>query len=228
MDLSLGFRTYHYDRLHKAVIMSSLILATNLLPLDADERTVAEFSEATRIESLCDRHVDVIRDVMLESHQANWHLRNREQAGDRAAKESIYFRAYAAGIHRHCPDLLDTTELKSMALAHRIQRGFWDRPMGSPTSRMRFDISNRANAFKESLDILQTRPVGDFCCGVSVAFLSEKGSDFGGVRREWFTLITREILSPSMGLFQEDPDTRKISIATRANRRSGKKAHVVA
>lgn len=35
-----------------------------------------------------------------------------------------------------------------------------------------------------------------------VAFLGEEGSDFGGVRREWYHLITLEMINPQYGIFE--------------------------
>ncbi len=35
-----------------------------------------------------------------------------------------------------------------------------------------------------------------------IEFLGEKGLDYGGVQREWFFLLSREMFNPYYGLFE--------------------------
>ncbi|RYG52362.1 hypothetical protein EON67_01405, partial [archaeon] len=43
---------------------------------------------------------------------------------------------------------------------------------------------------------------------LKVEFAGEEGIDAGGVRREFFSLISRQLFSPDFGMFTEDRDTR--------------------
>jgi ubiquitin-protein ligase E3 A len=45
---------------------------------------------------------------------------------------------------------------------------------------------------------------------LQVIFAGEEGLDAGGVRKEFFTLITRQLFSPEFGMFVEQPDTRTL------------------
>lgn len=41
-------------------------------------------------------------------------------------------------------------------------------------------------------------------------FLGEEGEDAGGVRKEFFLVLTRALLDPSYGMFKEYGDTHRI------------------
>eukprot|EP01138_Halocafeteria_seosinensis_P016330 gb/GECG01016661.1/.p1 GENE.gb/GECG01016661.1/~~gb/GECG01016661.1/.p1 ORF type:complete len:826 (+),score=108.45 gb/GECG01016661.1/:1-2478(+) len=43
-----------------------------------------------------------------------------------------------------------------------------------------------------------------------VTFIGEPGLDEGGVRKEFFLLMVRQVFSPAFGMFKEDPDTKLI------------------
>ena len=40
-----------------------------------------------------------------------------------------------------------------------------------------------------------------------VSFIGEEGEDAGGVKKEFFTLLLQEILSPDFGMFVEDDES---------------------
>ena len=44
--------------------------------------------------------------------------------------------------------------------------------------------------------------------GLRIEFLGEEGLDSGGLRKEWFLLLVREVFDPDYGLFVYDEDTR--------------------
>jgi E3 ubiquitin-protein ligase HECTD2 len=49
---------------------------------------------------------------------------------------------------------------------------------------------------------------GDIKKGLKIDFVGEEGVDAGGLRKEWFLLLTREIFDPDHGLFVYDEDSR--------------------
>lgn len=69
----------------------------------------------------------------------------------------------------------------------------------------RIDIS-RKRIFEESFRVIaQTQP-RDLKKRLLVKFKGEEGLDYGGVAREWFYLLSREILNPVHGLFKYTSD----------------------
>jgi hypothetical protein len=48
---------------------------------------------------------------------------------------------------------------------------------------------------------------------LKVVFQGEEGIDAGGVRREFFSLITRQLFTPDFGMFSEEADTRYLWFA---------------
>jgi E3 ubiquitin-protein ligase HECTD2 len=48
---------------------------------------------------------------------------------------------------------------------------------------------------------------GDIKKGLRIDFVGEEGIDAGGLRKEWFLLLTREIFDPNHGLFVYDDDS---------------------
>ena len=49
---------------------------------------------------------------------------------------------------------------------------------------------------------------GDIKKGLRIDFIGEEGIDAGGLRKEWFLLLTREIFDPNHGLFVYDEDSQ--------------------
>ena len=69
----------------------------------------------------------------------------------------------------------------------------------------RIDI-NRKRIFEESFRIISQMQPRDLKKRLLVKFRGEEGLDYGGVAREWFYLLSREILNPVHGLFQYTSD----------------------
>ena len=44
------------------------------------------------------------------------------------------------------------------------------------------------------------------CCRYSVVFTGEEGVDAGGVTREWYAVMSREMFNPQFSLFQPVPE----------------------
>jgi hypothetical protein len=45
---------------------------------------------------------------------------------------------------------------------------------------------------------------------LKVKFQNEEGLDAGGVRKEFFALMTKQLFTPDFGMFTEDPDTNML------------------
>lgn len=65
----------------------------------------------------------------------------------------------------------------------------------------KIDIRRR-KIFEESFRIISQMSSRDLKKRLNVRFKGEEGVDFGGVAREWFYLLSREMLNPVHGLFQ--------------------------
>lgn len=62
---------------------------------------------------------------------------------------------------------------------------------------------HRHNLVQESFEALEKRE-SDLKKGLRIEFIGEPGIDAGGLRKEWFLLLTRELFSPQTGLFIEE------------------------
>lgn len=69
----------------------------------------------------------------------------------------------------------------------------------------RIDI-NRKRIFEESFRAVSQLQPRDLKKRLLIKFRGEEGLDYGGVAREWFYLLSREILNPNHGLFQYTSD----------------------
>lgn len=69
----------------------------------------------------------------------------------------------------------------------------------------RIDI-NRKRIFEESFRVVSQMQPRDLKKRLLIKFRGEEGLDYGGVAREWFYLLSREILNPNHGLFQYTSD----------------------
>ena len=59
----------------------------------------------------------------------------------------------------------------------------------------------RENLFMDSLNLVGALDANTLTGRLSIKFEGEKGLDYGGMSREWFLELSREILSPERGLF---------------------------
>lgn len=65
----------------------------------------------------------------------------------------------------------------------------------------------REHILEDSFQLFETRE-NDLRKAIRVKFLGEPGIDVGGVRKEWFLLLMRELFSESKKLFEEDEDSK--------------------
>jgi len=77
---------------------------------------------------------------------------------------------------------------------------------GTPPNRI---VINRDKLIQDSLEQLQYLNGRQLRNKLKVAFRGEQGVDEGGVRKEYFTLLVREIMDVQYGMFYENPETRQ-------------------
>lgn len=65
----------------------------------------------------------------------------------------------------------------------------------------RIDVS-RKKIFQDSYRVLSQLQPRDLRKRLLIKFRGEEGLDYGGVAREWFYLLSKQVLSPAYGLFQ--------------------------
>jgi E3 ubiquitin ligase SMURF1/2 len=65
---------------------------------------------------------------------------------------------------------------------------------------------NRKRIFEESFRAVSQMEPRDLKKRLLIKFRGEEGLDYGGVAREWFYLLSKEILNPNHGLFQYTSD----------------------
>lgn len=76
----------------------------------------------------------------------------------------------------------------------------------SPYLMIRVD---RNNLLQESLAVLESNE-SNFKKAIRVEFVDEPGVDAGGLKKEWFLLLTRALFDPNAGYFSEEEDSGKI------------------
>jgi len=86
---------------------------------------------------------------------------------------------------------------------------------------------SRAELFESSFMAVTSLAREDLSRRFKVAFVGEDGSDFGGVRREWYSLVTQEIVKPELGMFEPtDGDEYSYQLATHIDTKGGHEAIV--
>lgn len=71
-------------------------------------------------------------------------------------------------------------------------------------------VVERNNFLRDSFEQFKTIPDLDLRMEIKIHFLNEICNDAGGLIREWFTILTEELFSPSFGLFKKT-NTSEIS-----------------
>ncbi|ESO02744.1 hypothetical protein HELRODRAFT_112481 [Helobdella robusta] len=77
----------------------------------------------------------------------------------------------------------------------------------APTGHCRLEI-NRNNIFTESFRQIMRKRATDCYKRLLVKFKGEEGIDYGGIAREWLSLLSKEMFNPAFGLFQYTRDNQ--------------------
>ncbi|KAL2265395.1 hypothetical protein VTJ83DRAFT_6495 [Remersonia thermophila] len=94
----------------------------------------------------------------------------------------------------------------------RARDAFFDSILSNRLAQQVFLLSVRRDCLVEDSLRAVSEAVGagggDLKKALRVRFLGEEGLDAGGLRKEWFLLLVREVFSPEHGLFLYDEDSR--------------------
>lgn len=74
------------------------------------------------------------------------------------------------------------------------------RQLQNDTEPLTITVS-RDSLFKDSLELVGALDAATLTGRLSIKYEGEKGLDYGGMSREWFLELSREILAPAQGLF---------------------------
>ena len=96
-----------------------------------------------------------------------------------------------------------------------LMRAFWDPEMRAKrfanAQKFLLEIS-RDNILEDSLQkIVHLQPINGhdpLKMPISIRFENEPGIDEGGVRKEYFSLVIKELLSPNYGMFRYNEDVQ--------------------
>ena len=78
-------------------------------------------------------------------------------------------------------------------------------------------VVNRTRAFSDALQLLNNATAASLSVLPGVRFLGESGTDAGGLRRDWFSMVTRLVFGanstdPAGGLFAPKEGTEYIEL----------------
>jgi hypothetical protein len=100
-------------------------------------------------------------------------------------------------ILKHLPMLLDFENRKSLFRKELSKR---DRSSGHNRSTLQI-LVKRGQVYSDSFRHLNYRSADELKAKLSVKFEGEEGADYGGLTREWYLVLSREMLNPDIGLF---------------------------
>lgn len=107
-----------------------------------------------------------------------------------------------------CPFMLDTaSKAHIIQVAAEIeQRHQFHQAAGGGDIPFLIIRVRRTNMVEDTMNQMARMPKGEFRKPLKVQFVGEEGVDAGGVRKEYFLLMLRQLLDPSYGMFREcDP-----------------------
>lgn len=92
----------------------------------------------------------------------------------------------------------------------RVQDAMMTRSLLTVTSPYLILKVNRDNLIEDSLQLLVRASPETLKKPLKVKFIGEEGIDEGGVQKEFFQILIRQLLDPAFGMFTEDEDTRTL------------------
>ena len=114
---------------------------------------------------------------------------------------------------RFCPDQFDSRAERIAAMYEAIFRALYPQPPAVLISL----VVNRTRAFSDALQLLNNATAASLSVLPGVRFLGESGTDAGGLRRDWFSMVTRLVFGanstdPAGGLFAPKEGTEYIEL----------------
>lgn len=92
----------------------------------------------------------------------------------------------------------------------RVQDAMMTRSLLTASSPYLILKVNRDNLIEDSLQLLVRASPETLKKPLKVKFIGEEGIDEGGVQKEFFQILIRQLLDPAFGMFTEDEDTRTL------------------
>lgn len=124
---------------------------------------------------------------------------HREKRRQKAAEHERSLPKYKRDLRRKLLRLRDL-------FAHRLQacRGRSAEPLSQdPGKQPKVDIAvSRETVFEDSYMVISKLKPEQFVGNLNIEFFGEDALDYGGVAREWFFLLSKEMLNPYYGLFE--------------------------
>jgi len=180
------------------VLIPAMTLATNL-NVNPEERRW--FANEIGLDTVCSVLGDEIRSALDEQFRSDF--------DSRFFQTFPLTNSFAALWTLYCPELLNTSHLRGIALAHAIFKLTMMQRSSSDTG-LRFKV-DRASAFSQSVPSL-TGDEKKLRLGVTrVIFIGEKTVAGSGSVREWFTEVASQISSSDiLEAGNESPDNREM------------------
>ncbi|KAH8032164.1 hypothetical protein HPB51_023308 [Rhipicephalus microplus] len=107
----------------------------------------------------------------------------------------------------------DVQKFLGFAETHRTRRYFRHELERLDEGSRREDLAvhvRREHVFEDSFRELHRRPPEEWKNRFYIVFEGEEGQDAGGLLREWYTIISREIFNPMYALFTTSPGDRAV------------------
>ncbi|KAJ3123578.1 putative E3 ubiquitin-protein ligase HTD2 [Physocladia obscura] len=103
----------------------------------------------------------------------------------------------------------DILKIENMVtMRHELQDSFF-RAMfiGVNSPYLHLEV-RRDHVVRDSIAQLATKTTHDLKKQLRVTFVGEEGIDDGGIQKEFFQMIVKQIFNPTHGMFQSDPESR--------------------
>ncbi|KAJ3610820.1 hypothetical protein NHX12_022911 [Muraenolepis orangiensis] len=97
-----------------------------------------------------------------------------------------------------------------MAVDQAQRQNFMFMPVGESVNPCLILIVRRENIVEDTMEVLRKSKNVDYKKPLKVIFVGEEAVDAGGVRKEFFLLIMRELLDPKYGMFRYHEESRLI------------------
>lgn len=168
------------------LVKAVMLLGTSLVSIPEHQEA---FANRIGLGLFCDLNTAAIVETLLRSDEqwnANWATTTNDLL--RVAN------SFAAAVPKFCPFVLSSVRLRIISLRHRILKG-----LSLSTPFVPFLSVIRQRAFEQSFPILilTHRRIGP---GTRIAFHNEAAVG-EGVRRDWFSEVTKQIFDSETGLF---------------------------
>lgn len=158
-------------------------------PVGIDEAMLGRF---------CVVHGDRLKTVLRRDYDWAWN-RRFEPIGSRRVRLFILAHTPITAGHLVCPALFESPEMRQIVLSYRTMRERWDTNASPP----RVDLTvARLSLLNDTIEEIDRIFPDEFRGDLRVEFEGEEGTDLGGLSREWFTEVGKEMTKIDYGFFE--------------------------